>query len=39
MHERDLDSPHVRLYPDCNPNSHECKVDPEKIKAMKARGE
>lgn len=39
VHEKDLGSPQVRMYPDCDPNSHECKVDPEKIKELKARGE
>lgn len=39
VHERDLDSPHLRLYPDCDTESHECHVNPEKMKAMRARGE
>ncbi len=39
INEKDLDSPHIRLYPDCDPNSHECKVDPDKIKKLRALGE
>lgn len=39
VHERDLGNPQIRLYPDCDPSSTECKVDPEKIKELRARGE
>ncbi len=34
-HEDDLDDPKLKLYPDCEPMSSECKVNAEKIKALR----
>jgi predicted heme/steroid binding protein len=36
VHERDLNSPHVKLYPDCDPKAVSCKVDTEKLKKLKS---
>ena len=39
IHESDLGSPHVKLYPDCEPSATECKVNPEKIKQLRESGQ
>ncbi len=36
VHERDLSSPHVRLYPDCDPAATTCKVNKEKLKQLES---
>ena len=38
VHKDDLDSPHMKLYPDCDPTAMECWLDVEKIKALKKSG-
>ena len=35
VREEDLDNPHVKLYPDCDPTSIRCKVDPNKLKQLR----
>lgn len=38
VRKEDLDSPHMKFYPDCDPNSFECKIDPKKIKELRKKG-
>ncbi len=32
MNEPDLNDPHVKLYPGCDPEEKRCKIDKEKLK-------
>ncbi len=34
VHDRDLDNPHLRVYPDCEPTAVTCKVNKEKLRQM-----
>lgn len=38
IHKRDLDSPHVKPYPDCDPDSTLCQVDSKKMKELREQG-
>ena len=38
IHEKDLDSPHIKPYPNCEEPTVECKVNPDQLAKLRETG-
>ena len=32
VHDKDLNDPHIKLYPGCDPTAEKCKIDKKRLK-------